>query len=422
MRILFVHQNFPAQFKHLAPALAARGDEVVAIGMRNHGGETTPPPTGLLLSGVRYYRSAGKYNTAKDGHPWSRDFDSKVIRGEATMQVAMKLADAGFTPDAIVAHPAWGEAIFLPEVWPDVPLGLYCEMMYRTTDCEYDFDPEFPFPLEPRLDRARLAVRSLSQSMLWPVATAGISATAFQASTYPEPMARKITVIHDGIDTDVVKPAHPQPITVDNGQTFNADSEIVTFVNRNLEPLRGYHRFMRALPELQRRRLNAHVFIVGGDGQSYGPAPASGTWKQQFLDEVKERIDMSRVHFVGNIPYETYLNLMRLSKLHVYLTYPFVASWSLAEAMALGVPIVANDVDPVLEFLTEGETGLLIDFFDGNALVDRACTLLEDRELARKLGSNARELIVRNYDLKTKCLPQQLAWVDALATGSHVRR
>lgn len=407
MRVLLVHQNFPGQFKHLAPALVARGDEVTAFCM-----ETVPP-----MAGVRIERSQGRCATGA-GHPWARDFDTKVIRGEATLQTARRLKREGYAPDVIFAHPGWGEPMFLKEVWPEAKLALYCEFTYHVEGGDADFDPEFPLPRDATEARSQTFLRNLPQRMLFDLAEAGLSPTRFQASTYPEPFRDRISVIHDGIDTDALASIVPQPMQFASGVKLMPGDEIVTFVSRNLEPYRGYHRFMRALPELLRRRPEARVVIVGGNGVSYGAAPPKGTtWKQRFFDEVAADLDRSRVHFLGKVPYSAYLNLLRLSKLHVYLTYPFVASWSLLEAMAIGAPILASDTAPVTEFVADGGTGLTFDFLDTAALVDGACRLLEDRELAVRLAGDARTLVARHYDLRTVCLPRQLAWLDSVAEG-----
>ena len=418
MRILLVHQNFPGQFKHLVPALIARGDEVVAMGMRDvkemvgafDGGERA-------VVGLRYVKSAGSHSTATDGHPWTRDFDSKVIRADAAMRSAIRIRDGGWSPDVILAHPAWGEAMFLPLVWPEAKLALFCEMLYNLDGLDGGFDPEFPSDHAGTVEEARLMLRCLPQSLLWDKAAAGISPTVFQADTFPQPMRDKITVIHDGIDTATVSPGAGQPMKTGRGHVFNPGDEIITFVNRNLEPLRGYHRFVRALPDILARRPNAHVILIGGGGVSYGKAHESGSWKDVFLNEVRDRVDMERIHFTGAVPYQAYLNILRLSSVHVYLTYPFVASWSLAEALATGCAVVASDTAPVLEFVEDGANGLLVDFFDGDALVEKTCAVLEDRGLAARLGAEARARMVAGYDLKRVCLPKQLAWIDAVAAG-----
>lgn len=417
MRVLLVHQNFPGQFKHLVPALLARGDEVVAMGMRDVKEVIVAGGGEQVLKGLRYIRSIGECNTATDGHVWTRDFDSKVIRADATMRSALLLQEEGWSPDIILAHPAWGEPMFLPLVWPQAKLALYCEMLYRSEGLDADFDPEFKADHRGPIEAARLMLRCLPQSLLWDKAAAGLSPTTFQANTYPEPMRHKIRVIHDGIDTDVVAPGPAQSMTTNTGHVFKQGDEVITFVNRNLEPLRGYHRFMRALPEIQRRRPNAHTILVGGDGVSYGKAPTQGSWRDHFLAEVRDQLDLSRVHFVGKVPYAIYLNILRLSSAHVYMTYPFVASWSLAEALAIGAPVIASATEPVLEFVTHRENGLLVDFFDETGLVEQIDIVLKDRTLAQQLGETARARIIEGYDLRRVCLPQQLAWIDSIAHG-----
>lgn len=408
MRVLLVHQNFPGQFKHLAPALLARGDQVDVLHMT----EREPFP------GVTLHRSTTGYRTATDGHPFSRDFDTKVIRGEATYRTALAMAADGYRPDVIFAHPAWGEATFLKLVWPDVPMAVYCEYYYQLQGGDFDFDPEFPSGNGAELDRARLLLRNLPQKMLFEDVAAGISPTRFQADSYPAAIRDRISVIHDGIDTDALRYRGGRTMTASDGRTLPAGGEVITFVSRNLEPYRGYHIFMRALPEMLKRRPNAQVVLVGADAVSYGAAaPAGTTWKQVFLDEVRDRLDLSRVHFTGMMPYDAFTNLLRLSSCHVYLTYPFVASWSLCEAMAAGAPILGSATAPVEEFVTDGETGLTFDFFDPAALVEGACQILEDKALADRLSRAGRALIETRYDLKRVCLPAQLEWLDRVAAG-----
>jgi glycosyltransferase involved in cell wall biosynthesis len=191
------------------------------------------------------------------------------------------------------------------------------------------------------------------------------------------------------------------------------DDEIITFVNRNLEPYRGYHTFMRALPDILSKRPNARVIIVGDNGVSYGAAaPAGTTWKQIYLDEVKDRIDLSRVHFVGHVPYEHFIPLLQLSRVHVYLTYPFVLSWSLLEAMASGCAIVASDTAPLKEAILDQKTGVLTPFFEPQTLANNVVALLEDKEKREKIGTQARQFAIENYDLNRVCLPAMLKMID----------
>jgi glycosyltransferase involved in cell wall biosynthesis len=412
MKILFIHQNFPAQFKDLAPFLVARGHEVRALTMRDE--------KQVEWEGVKITTYGGSRSSTSGIHPWVADFETKTIRGEACFRAAMKLKAEGYTPDKIIAHHGWGESLFIKEVWPDAKLGIYCEFFYRASGADVGFDPEFLS--DDIAEPCRIALKNLNNLAHFPIADAGISPTHWQASTFPESFREKITVVHDGIDTNIVKPDRSSAIALTDGRTLSKTDEVVTFINRNLEPYRGYHIFMRALPKMLRDRPNARFILIGEDGVSYGSKPdhekyGGRNWKTIFVNEVKDQIspeDWARVHFVGKVPYGIFIKLMQISSAHVYLTYPFVLSWSLLEAMSAGCAIVASDTQPLHEAITHGETGLLVDFFDHQALAETVSSLLGNSELRKELGSNAREFAVKNYDLHTVCLPKQLAWVDAL--------
>ena len=262
-------------------------------------------------------------------------------------------------------------------------------------------------------------MKNLNNLIHLPLCDMGISPTRFQAGTYPAAYRDRISVIHDGIDTDHVRPDPYVRFDLPDGRVLTRNDEVITFVNRNLEPYRGYHIFMRALPALLKNRPDARVLIIGGDEVSYGAKPPKGqTWKQVFIDEVRASIpdaDWQRVHFLGRIPYERFVLLLQVTRVHVYLTYPFVLSWSLFEAMSAGAAIVASDTGPVREAITHGQTGMLVDFFDGVALVEQVCALLEDAGLRDGLGQAARAHVQAGYDLRNICLPQQLDWIDKLA-------
>ena len=408
MNILFIHQNFPGQFKFLAPALAQQGHTVVAMTMQK---TEVKEWRGVKL--VPYSASRG---STPNVHPWVTDFETKTIRAEACFRSALEMKTQGFTPDLIIAHPGWGESLFLKDVWPNARLGIYCEFYYHPDEADVGFDPEFPSKDVGEVCRLRL--KNLNNLLHFEVVDAGISPTQWQASTFPEPFRSKITVVHDGIDTEAVAPNEAVSLTLNGDIKLTRADEVITFVNRNLEPYRGYHIFMRTLPELLKRRPNARVLIVGADDVSYGARPEGGKkWKDIFASEVRPHIsdaDWGRVHFLGHISYQLFIPLLQLSTVHVYLTYPFVLSWSLLEAMSVGCAIVASHTQPLREAIRHNDTGRLVDFFDVPGLVNEVCALLDDPTARAKLGASARVFAQANYDLKTVCLPRQLAWVQGL--------
>lgn len=416
MNILFIHQNFPGQFKFLAPALVGQGHKVVAMTMQKTDAKD--------WQGVQLVPYTANRGTTANVHPWVSDFETKTIRGEACFKAALKLKAEGFMPDVIIAHHGWGESLFVKEVWPQAKLAIYCEFFYHPQGADVGFDPEFP--ATDAGDACRLRLKNLNNLLHFEVADAGISPTHWQASTFPEPFRSKITVVHDGIDTQAVAPNPAVRLTLKkaDGQDLplTRQDEVITFVNRNLEPYRGYHVFMRALPELLKRRPHARVLIVGADDVSYGARPTQaqngGTkWKDIFANEVRPHIsdaDWQRVHFLGHVPYQYFIPLLQLSTVHVYLTYPFVLSWSLLEAMSAGCAIVASDTQPLHEAIAHNETGQLVNFFDPAALAKAVCDLLDNPAERARLGANARAFAQQNYDLQTVCLPRQLEWVERL--------
>ena len=410
MQILFIHQNFPGQFKHLAPALVRAGHGCTALTLR-----VRAPG---LWQGVRLLPYRVGRGSAPGVHPWVMDLETKVIRGEACFRAAMALRDQGYRPDLIIAHPGWGESMFLRDVWPAARIGLYQELYHLSDPAHVAFDPEFRDGA-PGDDALRIRLRNLNNRLHQDVGDLGISPTRFQADTFPQPWRDRIEVIHDGIDTARMRPDPAARLVLADGTELSRDDEVVSFVNRNLEPYRGYHVFMRALPDLLRARPRARVVIVGGDGTSYGARPPEGTsWKQIYLDEQRPRIpaaDLARVHFTGRLSYEHFRRLMQITRAHVYLTYPFVLSWSLLEAMSAGAPVVASDTAPVREVVRDGEGGLLVDFFDAAALAATVARLLGDDDLRAGLSRRARQVVIDGYDLHSHCLPRQMAWIDRLA-------
>ena len=390
-RLLFVHQNFPGQYRHLAAHYAAEaGCRVVAVG------EKANILRQARLPGVEVFG----YDLPEA--PASDAFNAPVVkaihRGKRVAAGAAHLRRQGFRPDVIFAHIGWGEALFLKEIFPDARVLLYNEFFYRSQGGDVGFDREFPMSAEKIL---RLRVMNAPLLMSLDASDWGMAPTRWQQKQFPAAYAERMSVIHDGIDTDGVKPGTP------------GDEELVTYVARNLEPYRGFHVFMRALPEILKRRPKARVVIVGGDDVSYSPRlPAGQTYRERLLREIDGKADLSRVQFTGRIPYADYLALLRRSSVHVYLTYPFVLSWSLLEAMSAGCLVVGSRTPPVEEVMRDGENGLLTDFFSTEQLAARIDQALSMD--SRPLREAARKTVVERFDLKRVCLPAQLELVARL--------
>ncbi|MBT9383994.1 glycosyltransferase [Pseudooceanicola sp. CBS1P-1] len=406
MKILFIHQNFPAQFRHLAPALAARGDQVMALTLR------VDRPT--LWQGVQILPYALPGGRAQSCHPWVLDLDSQVTRAEACWRAARTLRDQGYAPDVILAHPGWGESLFLADLWPAARLLLYCELYHR---------PEAPDPEDPATDpeaeRLRLRLKNLHNLLQLPQARAGISPTRFQADTFPPPFRARISVIHDGIDTDALCPDAGARLTLPSGLVLDRRDEVVSFANRRLEPCRGIGMFLKSLPELLRARPRAQVVIAGRtEGAAYGPLPPGGTsWKDHYWPQIAPLLPpgaAARVHFPGPLERADFTALLRISRAHVYLTRPFVLSWSLLEALSVAAPVIASDTAPLHEVLTP-DTGRLVPWGDPAALAATLAATLADPQRARAMGQAARADIRARYDLTRLCLPAQLAWLDSTA-------
>ncbi|RRH75481.1 glycosyltransferase [Falsigemmobacter faecalis] len=404
MKILFVHQNFPGQFLHLAPELQRRGHQVLAL---TDAVNTRASPVRV----VRYHAPAEAPDpvACRLGRAYTEASD----RGVAVARAARALRDRhGFVPDVIFGHSGWGETLFLKTVWPEARLLIYAEFFYQSEGADTGFDSEF----ESRPDFERAIVTEARRTHLATAllgADAALAPTQWQASTFPPALRSLIEVGFDGVDTDLVRPDGTARLTLPDGRPLRAGDEVLSFVNRNLEPYRGWHIFARALPAVLAARPEARVVIVGGEGTSYGAAPPQGSWKEVLLRELEGRIDLTRVHFTGRLPYADFLRLMQITRVHAYLTYPFVLSWSMAEAMAAGALVVASDTAPVREFVTDGVTGRLVDFFDVAGWSAALTEALANPAAALPLRRAARGHMVAHYDLRRVCLPQIVKFVEA---------
>jgi glycosyltransferase involved in cell wall biosynthesis len=405
--VLFVHNNFPGQFKGIAQHLAQRPDmRVHAIGSR----------TATSLSGVNLTRYSVNGEEIQSSHSLARRFELECRRAEQVMYAANLLKLGNVTPRLIFVHSGWGEAIPLRGLFPEARIVVYPEYFYRTRGADLGFDPEAG---QLGVDGAvRVSLRNASTLLALADANVAIVPTRWQKSLFPSEFHSKIRVIHEGIDTGRLVPAPACFVEPRTGQAFRTGDEVVTYVARNLEPYRGFHIFMRALPRILRERPNARVLIAGGHGVSYGNQPEGyGSWKDKLLAELDGKMDRSRLHFLGHLDYDSYIALLRVSRVHVYLTYPFVLSWSILEAMSLGCTLVGSDTAPVKEVIDHGVNGLLTPFFDANHLAELIVAVLADPRRHAALGRAARARVVEAYDFQQQTLPAYMQIIEGAGAG-----
>ena len=398
MKILLVHRNFPGQFRYLAPALRNAGHQVAVLTW-----EKNPNPQPLPHVKYAYEMGSTRELTAT--------YAENCRNGAAAAQTAMRLRErTGEVPDVVFGIINWGETLFLREVWPEARHLGYAEFLYATSGLDTGFDPELSRADFSRDLRVVARKAHLIQAAVQ--ADALLAPTRFQASTFPPEIRAKMSVIHDGVDTDRIAPDPAATFQVPGGPLLKAGDEVLTFVNRVMEPYRGFHTFMRALPDVLAARPGAHVLIVGGEGGGYGPVPAHDrSWKDVMMAEVGHRLDLSRVHFLGRVPYDDFLTVLRVGRAHAYLTYPFVLSWSMMEAMSLGAHVIGSATPPVQEVITDGVNGTLVDFFDVAAWSATLTRALAEPERYEGLRRAARAHIVAEYDLRRVCLPKLMDFV-----------
>lgn len=402
MRYLFVHQSFPAQYVHLLRYLVQQGgNEIVFI--------TTSQAADI--PGVKRVLYSSPPLPSSAVHPAIREFDHAIRRAEAVAQVAQSLKSLGYIPDIILGHHGWGELLNLGDVFPHVPVLGYFEFYYHIEGLDVGFDPEFPLSeMVPSFVRCKNAINL--QALMLP--GVGQTPTVFQKETYPQWAQAKLSLVREGVDLERCSPNKEMKRRVFHiGQVQVQPYEtLITYVARDMEPYRGFHSFMRALPRILSARPDARVVLVGGDGVSYGHSPAGGgRWRDVMMRELRGKLDLERIHFVGWCSHDELMHILQRSDAHVYLTYPFVLSWSLREAMAVGCSLVASDTAPVREFLTDGKNARLVPFLEPEKIADGVLELLEDRALAQRFGRQARRSACDNFDLHD-CLQQYKALID----------
>ncbi len=405
MKLLLVHQNSPGQYREIVHWLAAQGEhELVFLTQRND----TPP-----IDGVRVVQYESHHKIEKGAYALSKFWEEAAGNGYGAAVAAKQLAKEGFHPDLIVGHTGWGELTFLKQVWADVPIIGYFEYFYLAEGGLVGFDPDETVSEDCRF---MMQARNVNNYVNLETVDVAMTPTQWQRDTFSKGFHEKMYVCHDGIRTERLSENPDASVYLRRlDRHVTKEDEIITFISRNMEPARGFHVFMRALPIIQKARPNARVILVGGNEVSYGaPSKHPNGFRGEMSDEVGHLIDWDRVHFVGKVPYLRLLDIIRISTCHTYLTKPFVLSWSLLESMGLGATIVASDTAPVREAITHGETGLLVDFFDHEALAEQIIDVLADPEKHEHLGPAARQHILENYDFETVCLPEHIGQMNRL--------
>jgi glycosyltransferase involved in cell wall biosynthesis len=404
MKVLCVHQNFPGQYLHLARHLGSRPEHQLVFITQRQDGE---------IPGVRKIVYKPRRTITPQVHHYLRESEAAVLNAQEVARIALELRKTGFIPDVMLGHNGWGEIWYLKDIFPEASLIGYFEFFYRMSGADVGFDPADPITPDTA---PRLRTKNLGNLLALDTADLGQCPTEWQKSVYPRRYHPTLNVIHEGIDTTVVKPdPKARLILGETGLEFTAGEEIVTYVARNLEPYRGFPSFMRCLPEVLAARPNAQVLVVGGDDVSYGARlPDGQTFRKQTLAELGSSIDLSRVHFLGKIPYPAFVKVLQVSRVHVYLTYPFVLSWSMLEAMSAGCLVVGSATQPVQEVIHHGGNGLLVDFFSPNEIAERVIEALEQPGSFASLRRNARETVIDRYDLRSVCLPAHLQMLNSL--------
>jgi glycosyltransferase involved in cell wall biosynthesis len=405
MKVLFVHQNFPGQYLHLARHLGTQPDhQIVYITQRQD----------VELPGVRKIIYKPRRTISPQVHHYLRESEAAVLNAQEVARIALDLRKAGFIPDVMLGHNGWGEIWYLKDIFPEAPLIGYFEFFYRMQGADVGFDPADPTTPDTA---PRLRTKNLGNLLALDTADLGQCPTEWQKSVYPRRYHPILNVIHEGIDTTVVKPDPAARVLIADAKVeLAAGDEVVTYVARNLEPYRGFPNFMRSLPRILAARPNARVLIVGGDEVSYGARlPDGQTFRQKMITELEGSLDLSRVHFLGKIPYTGFIKVLQVSRVHVYLTYPFVLSWSMLEAMSAGCLIVGSRTQPVEEVIHHASNGLLVDFFSAEQIADRVIDALEDSKSFASLRQNARQTIVDRFDLHSICLPAHLRLLNMLS-------
>lgn len=343
--------------------------------------------------GYRVMRYGRKQRPAKKTHPYLASTETAILNGQGLARTAIKLRAGGFRPDVIVAHSGWGSGSFAKSVWPDAKLVQYLEWWYH-------YPPTDSLPDAGSKWSEDKSAETLCRNFPFILDTQSadliLTPTEFQREQIPEWVNVPVKIIHDGVDTEAFHP-HRKGDRRFTHPGLPDDAPIVTYATRGMEPMRGFPEFMRDLGRILRDNPRAHAVIAGTDTCHYGPPPSKGdTWKAKALRENEP--DLSRVHFVGRLPMSRYRQLLRRSNVHVYLTRPFVVSWSLLDAMSTGCPLVVSNTPPVREIAIDG-TACRVDHETAGEIASAVNLCLADRAAACDAGNRARANVISNYSM-----------------------
>ncbi|MBE9127098.1 MULTISPECIES: glycosyltransferase [unclassified Coleofasciculus] len=399
MRILFLHSNFPAQFRHLAVVLAKDTHNQIVFGTTRREGQ---------LPGV----SKAIYSTSREARPethhYVRPLENAVLQGQAVYRLADQLKAQGFIPDVVYGHSGWGSTLFIKDAFPKAKLLCYFEWFYQAHGSDADFDLAEPLNAD---DEARIRIKNAPILIDLYSCDRGLSPTYWQRQQFPTEYHHKITVLHDGVDTKFFQPKPGQKLVLPRlSLDLSHVEELVTYVARGMEPYRGFPQLIETIALLQERRPHCHAVIVGENRVAYGKSlPDGKTYKELMLEKIP--LDLNRIHFTGLLPYPEYLQVLQASSVHIYLTRPFVLSWSMLEALSTGCLVVASRAAPVTEVIQDGVNGLLADFFSAVEIAARVEEVLEHSDRMMSLRVQARQTILERYDLM-QLLPQHLQWIE----------
>jgi glycosyltransferase involved in cell wall biosynthesis len=408
MRILLSHPNFPSQLRSIAAVLGSNPNHEVAFLTMAEQGE---------MPGVRKILYKPKREPAPQTHHYIRPFEAAILQGQAAFEVMLAEKQRGWIPDLIFGHAGWGGTLFMKDLFPRTPLALNFEWYYHAHGTDCDFDPSEPVTAD---DEARIRIKNACLLSELASADAGLCPTRFQYEQYPPHLRQRLFISHEGIDTNFFSPdpeakliiSKPTPDNPDHKIDLSGHQEIVTYATRGMEPYRGFPQFIEAAHLLLQRRPNVQIVIAGDDRVAYGKAAPEGTTYKKMMLE-KFPLDEERVHFVGSLPYGEYVKLLKCTTAHVYLTRPFVLSWSMLEAMSCEGLVVGSDTAPVQEVITNGINGLLVDFFKPDQLAQTLNNVLDRPADFAPMRKKARETVLAKYDLNS-CLQQRLAWLSGL--------